>query len=119
MQLSGLQGQLRATIDASGNLTEPEKGQRTVATRVVRRHLERPPVHRHEPGPIRYADERLAVEKLEVEASDSSFTVTGDLPLTDRAGEGAIDVEPARRISRPSRSTCRRKRTSRRMAPSR
>ena len=44
------------------------------------------------PSPIQYADERLAVEKLEVEASDASLTVTGDLPLTDQAGEGAIDV---------------------------
>ena len=92
MQLSGLQGQLRATIDASGNLTEPEKGKATVALESLEGSWNGRPFTVTSPSPIQYADERLAVEKLEVEASDASLTVTGDLPLTDQAGEGAIDV---------------------------
>jgi len=92
MQLAGLQGQLRATIDASGNLTEPEKGKATVALESLAGTWNGRPFTVTSPSPIQYADERLAVEKLEVEASDASLTVTGELPLTDRAGEGAIDV---------------------------
>ena len=92
MELSGLQGQLRATIDASGNLTEPEKGKATVALESLEGTWNGRPFTVTSPSPIQYADERLAVEKLEVEASDASLTVTGDLPLTDQAGEGAIDV---------------------------
>ena len=92
MQLSGLQGQLRATIDASGNLTEPEKGKATVALESLEGTWNGRPFTVTSPSPIQYADERLAVEKLEVEASDASLTLTGDLPLTDQAGEGAIDV---------------------------
>jgi hypothetical protein len=45
------------------------------------------------PSPVKYADERLAIERLEVEASGSVLTVTGALPLTDRAGEGELAVE--------------------------
>jgi outer membrane protein assembly complex protein YaeT len=93
MQLSGLQGQLRATIDASGNLTEPEKGKATVVFESLEGTWNGRPFTVTSPSPIQYADERLAVEKLEVEASDASLTVTGDLPLTDQAGEGAIDVK--------------------------
>jgi outer membrane protein assembly complex protein YaeT len=92
MQLSGLQGQLRATIDASGNLTEPEKGKATVALESLEGTWNGRPFTVTSPSPIQYADERLAVQTLEVTASDVSLTVTGDLPLTDQAREGAIDV---------------------------
>ncbi|HVQ16592.1 MAG TPA: hypothetical protein VMS40_23480, partial [Vicinamibacterales bacterium] len=92
MQLSGLQGQLRATIDASGNLTEPENGKATIALESLEGTWNGRPFTVTSPSPIQYADERLAVEKLEVMASDASLTVTGNLPLTDQAGEGAIDV---------------------------
>ena len=66
MQLSGLQGQLRATIDASGNLTEPEKGKATVALESLEGTWNGRPFTVTSPSPIQYADERLAVEKLEV-----------------------------------------------------
>jgi outer membrane protein assembly complex protein YaeT len=92
MQLPGLQGQLRATIDASGNLAEPEKGKATIALDSLEGSWNGRPFTVTSPSPIQYADERLAVEKLQVMASDASLTVTGDLPLTDQAGEGAIDV---------------------------
>jgi outer membrane protein insertion porin family len=92
MQLAGLQGQLRATIDASGNLAEPEKGRATVTLESLEGNWNGRPFTVASPSPIQYADERLAVEKLEVTASDASLTVTGDLPLTDRAGDGAIDI---------------------------
>jgi outer membrane protein insertion porin family len=92
MKLSGLQGMLRATIDASGNLTDPEKGKATVALESLEGTWNGRPFTVTSPSPIQYADERLTVEKLEVEASDASLTVTGELPLTDQAGEGSIDV---------------------------
>jgi outer membrane protein assembly complex protein YaeT len=92
MQLPGLQGQLRAVIDASGNLAQPEKGKATIALESLEGNWNGRPFTVSSPTPIQYADERLAVEKLEVMASDASLTVTGELPLTDQAGEGAIDV---------------------------
>ena len=59
--------------------------------RFVHGRVERPAVHAHEPAPLQYADERLTIEGLEVEASGSMLTVKGELPLTDRAGEGELD----------------------------
>jgi outer membrane protein assembly factor BamA/autotransporter translocation and assembly factor TamB len=89
---SRLEGQLRATIDASGNLTEPAKGQATISLDALEGTWNGRPFTLTSPSPIRYADERLTVEKVEVAANDVSLTVTGELPLTDDAGAGAIDL---------------------------
>ena len=91
-KLSGLEGQLRATIDASGNLSEPEKGRATVALEALEGMWNGRPFKVTSPSPVQYADERLTVDKLEVMASDASLTVTGNLPLTDEAPPGAIDL---------------------------
>src|SRR6185312_494278 len=45
------------------------------------------------PSPIRYANERLNLEKLEVTANDVSLTLSGDLPLTEEAPPGEIAVD--------------------------
>ncbi len=90
---SRLEGQLRATIDAAGNLTEPAKGQATVALDTLEGTWNGRPFTVTSPSPIRYAAERLTVEKVEVAANDATLSVSGALPLTDEAGTGAIDVE--------------------------
>jgi outer membrane protein assembly factor BamA len=90
---SRLEGQLRATIDASGNLTEPAEGRATIALDTLDGMWNGRPFTVTSPSPIQYADERLTVEKLEVAANDVSLVVTGNLPLTDDAGAGAIDVD--------------------------
>jgi outer membrane protein assembly complex protein YaeT len=91
-QASRLQGQLRATIDASGNLTEPARGQATVALDALEASWNGRPVTVTSQSPLRYANERLTVEKLDVAAGDVSLTLSGELPLTDEAGTGEIDV---------------------------
>jgi len=91
-RMAGLEGQLRATIDASGNLAEPEKGRATVALDALEGMWNGRPFKVTSPSPIQYADERLTVDKVEVVASDASLTVTGDLPLTEEAAPGEIDV---------------------------
>src|SRR4030095_3724025 len=40
----------------------------------------------------RYAEERLPVDKLDVAASDAALTITGNLPVTDEAEAGEIDL---------------------------
>jgi len=89
---AGLQGRLRATVDASGNLTEPERGKATIALDALEGSWYGRPFEVTSPSPILYADERLTVDKVEVTASDASLAVSGELPLTDAAGEGEIDV---------------------------
>ena len=89
----GLQGQLRATIDASGNLTELEKGQANIALDALDASWNGRPFTVTSPSPIRYANERVNLEKLEVTADDVSLTLSGDLPLTEEAPAGAIAVD--------------------------
>jgi outer membrane protein assembly factor BamA/autotransporter translocation and assembly factor TamB len=89
----GLQGQLRATVDASGNLAEPEKGQVTVALDALNASWNGRPFTVTSPSPIRYADQRVNVEKLAVTADDVSLTLSGGLPLTEEAGAGEIAVD--------------------------
>jgi outer membrane protein insertion porin family len=91
-QPSALQGQLRATVDATANLAAPEKGTATVALESLEGTWNGRPFAVISPSPIRYAEERLTLEKVEVTASDTSLIVTGDLPLTDEAGTGEIDL---------------------------
>jgi outer membrane protein assembly factor BamA/autotransporter translocation and assembly factor TamB len=87
------EGQLRATVEASGDLVEPSKGTAMATIDSLAGSWNGRPFTVKSPSPVKYADERLAIESLEVEASGSVLTVTGALPLTDRAGEGELEVE--------------------------
>ena len=92
-KMSRLQGQLRATVEASGNLTEPEAGKASVALESLEGTWNGRPFSVTSPSPVLYANERLTVEKVEVTGRDASLTITGELPLTDEAGIGEIDVD--------------------------
>ena len=87
------EGQLRATVEASGDLVEPEKGTATATIESFMGAWNGRPFTIMSPAPLQYANERLAIESLEVEASGSMLTVKGELPLTDRAGEGELAVD--------------------------
>jgi translocation and assembly module TamB len=88
-----LAGQLRATIDASGDLVAPEKGKADATIESLSGTWYGRPFAVKGPSTVEYADERLDIEHLELEASGSTLTVTGALPLTDRAGEGEVAVD--------------------------
>jgi outer membrane protein assembly factor BamA/autotransporter translocation and assembly factor TamB len=87
------EGQLRATVEASGDLIEPSKGMAKATIDSFAGSWNGQPFSVKSPSALEYAEERLAIERLEVEASGSVLTVTGELPLTDRAGEGELTVD--------------------------
>jgi outer membrane protein assembly complex protein YaeT len=89
----GLGGMLRATIDASGDLTDLENAKATVALDELDATWYGRPFTVTSPSPVQYADKRLTVDKLQVNAEGASLTVGGQLPLTDQAGEGEITVD--------------------------
>jgi len=89
----GLGGTLRATIDASGNLTDLENAKATVALDEVDGTWYGRPIKVTSPSPVQYADKRLTVDKLQVSAEGATLTVGGQLPVTEQAGEGAITVD--------------------------
>ncbi|HKE87500.1 MAG TPA: translocation/assembly module TamB domain-containing protein [Vicinamibacterales bacterium] len=89
----GLGGHVRATIDASGNLSEPEEGKATVALEAFNGSWNRRAFTISSPSPIEYADKRLTVDRLQVAAEGSSLTVGGQLPLSDEAGTGELSLD--------------------------
>ena len=88
-----LSGQLRATVDAAGNLTDPARGRATAAIEAFSGSWNEQPFHVDGPALLRYSEERLAIEQLRLTAQDSSVVVSGDLPVTDRANPGTIHLE--------------------------
>ncbi len=88
-----LTGRLRATVDAAGTLEAPERGEATAAIETFAGSWNGQPFSVTSPSPLRYANERLDIERLQLAAGDSSLVVSGTLPLTDGAGTGDIRVE--------------------------
>ena len=93
-KLAGLQGQLRATMDASGTLQDLRRAHATLALESLAGRWNGRSFTVTSPSPLQYANERLTVDALRIEGADTSFTVSGDLPLADRtaSGEMAIDL---------------------------
>jgi len=87
------EGLLRATIEATGDLTAPEKGMATAAIDAFMGAWNGRPFTITSAAPLRYANERLSIEGLDVDASGSTLSITGELPLTDRAGEGELALD--------------------------
>jgi outer membrane protein assembly factor BamA/autotransporter translocation and assembly factor TamB len=87
-----LTGQLRATITASGNLVEPEAGEVSAAIQSMTGSVNGRPFA-VKPSALRYENEQVAIETLEIEASGSVLMISGALPLTDSAREGELAVD--------------------------
>ena len=88
-----LSGELRATVDGAGDLADPARGRATATLEAFSGSWNEQPFDVDGPATLRYADERLAIERLRLTAQDASATVSGDLPVTNRAGAGAIQLE--------------------------
>jgi len=91
---AGLQGRLRATVDASGTLEMPAAGQASVAIESFTGMWNGRPFAVTSRSPIDYADDRLTIDALSIEGADTSLTISGDLPVANRTqpGEFAIDL---------------------------
>jgi outer membrane protein assembly complex protein YaeT len=92
-RLAGLHGQLRATVDASGNLSELPSGHATITLESLMGTWNGRPFTVTTSSPLQYADERLAIDDLRVDGRDTSLTIGGDLPLTDRTAPGEISID--------------------------
>jgi outer membrane protein assembly complex protein YaeT len=88
-----LEGQLRATFDATGNLETPERMQVAGVVESFSGAWNGQPFSIDVPARLRYGNERLAIDQLRLLAQDSSLSVRGELPLTEGGAPGAITVE--------------------------
>jgi outer membrane protein insertion porin family len=92
---AGLQGRIRATLDASGTLERPAAGRASLAIESFAGAWNGRPFAMTSPWAIHYAGERLTIDSLAIQAADTSLTISGGLPVADRTqpGEIAVDVQ--------------------------
>lgn len=88
-----LSGELRATVDGAGDLADPAHGRATAIIEAFSGSWNEQPFNLDGPATLRYGKDRLAIERLHVTAQDSFVIVSGDLPVTDRAGTGVLQLE--------------------------
>jgi outer membrane protein assembly factor BamA/autotransporter translocation and assembly factor TamB len=88
-----LDGHLRATVHATGDLTEPASGRATASIETLTGSWNGQPFSVTSPRDLRYENQRLSIERLELTARDSSLLVKGELPVTASAGVGDLAVE--------------------------
>jgi len=90
---TGLQGRLRATLNASGTLEMPAAGQASVTIDSFTGTWNGRPFAVTSRSPIDFADARLTIDSLSIEGADTSLTMSGDLPLADRTQQGDIAID--------------------------
>jgi outer membrane protein assembly complex protein YaeT len=88
-----LDGQLRMSVTALGDLSEPERARANALIDAFAGSWNGNPFSIDTPARMSYSDERLSIERLRLVARDSTLLVSGDLPLTERAGAGALNVD--------------------------
>ena len=90
---TSLDGELRASVVAAGNLAEVKRARSPQISSGFSGTWNNQPFAVTSPSRLRYADERLTIERLELVAGDSSLVVSGELPLTEPGDEGPIVEE--------------------------
>lgn len=88
-----LEGRLRATLDAAGNLDAPERMQGTADIAAFTGTWNRQPFRIDGPARLRYANERIAIDRLRLVAQDSTVAVQGELPVRETGAPGAITLD--------------------------
>ena len=88
-----LDGQLRATVRATGNLVAPAEGTATIDVGAFAGTWHGQPFRLDGPAHIQYESQRLDIERVTLAAQDSTATVSGILPLTAEAGRGTLAVD--------------------------
>ncbi|MCA1585910.1 MAG: translocation/assembly module TamB domain-containing protein, partial [Acidobacteria bacterium] len=88
-----LTGRVRATASGSANLTEPRAGSGEAIIQGLQATWKGQPVTVEGPATIRYANDRVAIDRLLVKAQGSSVLVNGELPVDPREGQGALNLD--------------------------
>jgi hypothetical protein len=87
------EGRLRATVNATGDLAQPAAGQATASIEALSGSWNGQPFSVTSLRALRYENQLLTIDGLELTARDSSLILTGDVPLTATAGAGELAIE--------------------------
>ena len=88
-----LDGVVRATVEAAGDLATPARLAATATIASFAGRWNGQPFEIEAPSILRYGNERLTIESLRLTAAGSSVDLSGELPLTDRTAAGAIALD--------------------------
>lgn len=88
-----LEGTLTATVEAAGPLQTLRAMQATATIASFEGRWNTQPFRVVAPAVVRYADERLGIDRLELQAQDSTVALAGDLPLTREGAPGRLRVD--------------------------
>jgi outer membrane protein assembly factor BamA/autotransporter translocation and assembly factor TamB len=88
-----LDGRLRATLDAAGPLDAPERMQAEAVIAAFAGSWNKQPFRIDGPARLRYANERVAIDRLTLVAQDSTVGVSGELPIRETGAPGAIVLD--------------------------
>ncbi len=88
-----LTGSVSATVDATGNLTEPRAARVDATIQTFQGEWHGQPFGLEGPAVLGLADERITIAALTLAARDSKVSVTGMLPLDATGGEGAVNID--------------------------
>jgi outer membrane protein assembly complex protein YaeT len=86
-------GRLRASLNAAGDLVEPARGRATAEIDALSGSWNGQPFNVTSAGALRYENQRLAIDGLELTARDSFVKVSGELPLTSDGAAGDIRID--------------------------
>ncbi len=87
-----LTGRVRAHADARGPLLDPQSASASARIETFEGAWRQMPFRIDGPAELRYADQRLTIDRLRVLAQDSTIEVAGNLPLLDGAAPGTITL---------------------------
>lgn len=88
-----LEGRLKAELTAAGPLSAPRRGQADATVDAFSGSWRQKPFKISGPAHFQYAGERLTIDRLLLEAEDSTIAVSGNLPLVDRNAPGALTID--------------------------
>lgn len=94
-----LDGQLRASFDAAGDLQTPERMQANAVIHAFSGSWNEQPFSLNAPARLRYANERLAIDELRLTAQDSTVAVRGELPIRESGAPGTITIDARANLS--------------------
>ncbi len=88
-----LTGRLRTTVNATGDLSDPAGAHATASIEMMTGSWNGQPFRASSERELRYGNQRLSIDHLEVTAGDSSLVVKGEVPLSAPGEAGNLDID--------------------------
>lgn len=100
---SPIEGTIRAKLSGQGELSRPEQASATASIDALALTINNQPITTDGPATIRYANREVVIDRLVVNAQDSTLSVRGTLPLDALPLDQTASATPSAATQRPRR----------------